>query len=422
MFDHNKDIVDRELIWKNIQPPQLDESELETLFCKQVVVEKKAPSSKIKKSQKSLPGAKILDFKKSQAIGIFMSSLHVEVDDVKQAVMKADTSVIDMEILEAIYELRPQANELEQIQAFVKKQSRLPADKQQALDKPECFLHSLWEIPDFSDRVFCIIFTNHYKSDLDEVLKTLRIIDRTCDGLKADSVLKLLGVILSVGNFLNQGHQTRGGADGFKLDILPKLKDVKSNTGTNLLSFVAKTFMSLSVNEEVDLIEISSPLPSALDIIRSSHVKFCDLETDLCKIKQKLIDCRLLTTKLIESIKDKDSDSFYKYMDQFLKEAFLEMTQAEKKLQESQLKFNSTAIYFGIQCKNLTADLPKEFFCHWLSFCTDLNAVWSGQLKKLIAEKKRNAHAKRDVKRASLNIVKSNLKKETTKPKLQCTN
>ena len=40
---------------------------------------------------------------------------------------------------------------------------------------------------------------------------------------------RVLGLILAFGNFMNGGNRTRGQADGFSLDILPKLKDVKSS-------------------------------------------------------------------------------------------------------------------------------------------------------------------------------------------------
>lgn len=42
-------------------------------------------------------------------------------------------------------------------------------------------------------------------------------------------VLQVLGLVLAFGNFMNGGNRSRGQADGFTLDILPKLKDVKSS-------------------------------------------------------------------------------------------------------------------------------------------------------------------------------------------------
>lgn len=43
------------------------------------------------------------------------------------------------------------------------------------------------------------------------------------------AVLQVLGLVLAFGNIMNGGNRSRGQADGFTLDILPKLKDVKSS-------------------------------------------------------------------------------------------------------------------------------------------------------------------------------------------------
>lgn len=37
-----------------------------------------------------------------------------------------------------------------------------------------------------------------------------------------------MGLVLALGNHMNGGSRVRGQADGFGLEILPKLKDVKS--------------------------------------------------------------------------------------------------------------------------------------------------------------------------------------------------
>lgn len=45
-------------------------------------------------------------------------------------------------------------------------------------------------------------------------------------------MLQVLGLVLAFGNFMNGGNRSRGQADGFSLDILPKLKDVKSSVSS----------------------------------------------------------------------------------------------------------------------------------------------------------------------------------------------
>ena len=55
------------------------------------------------------------------------------------------------------------------------------------------------------------------------------------------SMKQVFSVVLSCGNYMNGGNIQRGQADGFSIDILPKLKDVKSRDNTtNLLQYVVR--------------------------------------------------------------------------------------------------------------------------------------------------------------------------------------
>lgn len=46
--------------------------------------------------------------------------------------------------------------------------------------------------------------------------------------MNSEELKKVMAIILALGNYMNGGNLQRGQADGFGLDILPKLKDVKS--------------------------------------------------------------------------------------------------------------------------------------------------------------------------------------------------
>lgn len=50
--------------------------------------------------------------------------------------------------------------------------------------------------------------------------------------LESRGVKEVMGLVLALGNHMNGGNRTRGQADGFGLEILPKLKDVKSRVRT----------------------------------------------------------------------------------------------------------------------------------------------------------------------------------------------
>ena len=57
-------------------------------------------------------------------------------------------------------------------------------------------------------------------------------------------VTDVLGLVLAFGNYMNGGNVARGQADGFELDILPKLKDVKcKDNSTNLLHYLVTIYI-----------------------------------------------------------------------------------------------------------------------------------------------------------------------------------
>lgn len=57
-------------------------------------------------------------------------------------------------------------------------------------------------------------------------------------------VTSVLGLVLAFGNYMNGGNVARGQADGFELEILPKLKDVKcKDNTTNLLHYLVTIYI-----------------------------------------------------------------------------------------------------------------------------------------------------------------------------------
>ena len=60
----------------------------------------------------------------------------------------------------------------------------------------------------------------------------------------SEAISNILGLVLAFGNYMNGGNVARGQADGFELDILPKLKDVKcKDNSLNLLHYLVRTYI-----------------------------------------------------------------------------------------------------------------------------------------------------------------------------------
>lgn len=96
----------------------------------------------------------------------------------------------------------------------------------------------------------------------------------------------VLAVILTLGNYMNGGNMQRGQADGFGLEILAKLKDVKSKDNqVTLLHFIVRTYMKQL--DDPLAADLPLPIPEPGDIDRSATVNFEDVHNNLQKIQRR---------------------------------------------------------------------------------------------------------------------------------------
>lgn len=98
-------------LWAQIEEERnLNLKEFIDLFSRQVVERK--PTVKKEESDKpsKIQPAKILDSKRSKNVGILEKSLRVDFSEVENAVYNLDTSVVNLEALQQIYEIVSRCN------------------------------------------------------------------------------------------------------------------------------------------------------------------------------------------------------------------------------------------------------------------------------------------------------------------------
>ncbi|KFW80565.1 Formin-2, partial [Manacus vitellinus] len=314
---HSKRDSSASLVWEKIEEPSIDYHEFEELFSKTAVKERKKPISDTITKTKTKQVVKLLSNKRSQAVGILMSSLHLDMRDIQHAVVNLDNSVVDLETLQALYENRAQSDELEKIE----KHSKASKEKENAksLDKPEQFLYELSLIPNFSERVFCILFQSTFSESICSIRRKLELLQKLCEVGCAlrKGVMRVLGLVLAFGNYMNGGNRTRGQADGFGLDILPKLKDVKSSDNSrSLLSYIVSYYLR-NFDEDAGKEQCIFPLPDPQDLFQASQLKFDDFQKDLRKMKKDLRACETEAAKVYQLSLEEHLQPFKDNMEQF---------------------------------------------------------------------------------------------------------
>lgn len=270
-------------LWQEIDETNLDNlDEFAELFSRQTESSIKART--IAKPIKVKRVVKVLDGKRSQSVGIFVGSLHVDFKTIEHAIYHCDTSSVSIETLQQLLEKKATPEELEEIKSAAAAQSDLP------LDVPEKFLLRISNISCFPERISCIIFQTEFDDACKSISRKTKKAISICKFIIGNEYLKsLFSIILTLGNYMNGGHRTLGQADGFGLDILGQLRGIRSkDSKVSLLHFIIRTYIGKYRQNNVPLNEIKYPVPDVIDINQMLSIDFAELNEQVNQLQRKL--------------------------------------------------------------------------------------------------------------------------------------
>ncbi|XP_077482147.1 formin-2 isoform X2 [Stigmatopora argus] len=384
---HMKKEISSVSVWETIEEPDVNFEEFVELFSKTAVKEKKQPLSDTITKSKAKQVAKLLNNKRSQAVGILMSSLHLDMKDIQNAILNLDNTVVDLETLQALYENRAVPEELEKIEKHMK----FTKDKENAkpLDKPEQFLYQLSQIPSFSGRVFCILFQASFSECMTSLMRKLDSLLSVCKVLQDSKTVKqVLGLVLAFGNFMNGGNRTRGQADGFSLDILPKLKDVKSSDSMkSLLSYIVAYYLK-NFDEDAGKETCIYPLPEPHELFQTSQMKFEDFQKDLTRLRKDLRSCTLEVERVCKASDEDNLQPFKDKMDYFISKAKNELEALETHLSNTHKLFLEVTVFYLVKAKAGEKEVsPNTIFSIWYEFSSDFKDLWKKENKAILKER-----------------------------------
>ncbi|KAL9705595.1 hypothetical protein quinque_009113 [Culex quinquefasciatus] len=398
-------------LWQELEETNLDNlDEFTELFSRQVVIPK--VKEKVEKPEKTI---KVLDSKRSQNVGIFAKSLHVDFNEIVFAIYHCDTSVVSLEALQKIMEIKATDEELAQIKDCA--EGNIP------LDPPEQFLLRISNISSFSERISCIVFQAEFDEHYISVTRKLETVKNTCEFLIDNEQLKhLFSIILTLGNYMNGGNRTRGQADGFGLEILGKLKDVKSkDNNITLLHFIIKTYISQCRKNGCVPFEVDLPVPDPGDLDRAVVVDFDDCRAQLNMLKSKTDECRRITEKVISESAESNIQPFKEKMDTFIEVATKRIEKQYRKLDECREIFTKTMIFYKFTPKTGTLEecKPEQFFELWTSFSHDFKSIFKKEILQLHNELHKKAKPQRPPPSVSKQTTQGKLKAGSLKERLK---
>ncbi|XP_051926975.1 formin-2 [Hippocampus zosterae] len=384
---HTKKEISSASVWETIEEPDVDFKEFIELFSKTAVKEKKQPLSDTITKSKAKQVVKLLSNKRSQAVGILMSSLHLDMKDIQHAVLNLDNTIVDLETIQALYENRALPEEMDKIEKHIK--STKDKENAKPLDKPEQFLYQLSQIPSFSGRVFCILFQSSFSECMSSLMKKLDMLLSVCKVLQdSEKVKQILGLVLAFGNYMNGGNRTRGQADGFSLDILPKLKDVKSSDSMKSLLCYIVSYYLRNFDEDAGKDTCVYPLPEPHELFQTSQMKFEDFQKDLTRLRKDLRSCTSEVERVCKASIEDNLQPFKDKMDDFILEAKHELEALETHLSSTHKLFLELTVFYSVKAKAGEKEVsPNTIFSIWYEFSSDFKDLWKKENKSILKER-----------------------------------
>ncbi|KAM7358652.1 uncharacterized protein ACRADG_003542 isoform 2-T2 [Cochliomyia hominivorax] len=217
-------------------------------------------------------------------------------DDVAQMIRCGNSKTMDLDKLYDLKKILKKKDQLEILKDF--------KGERQRLARAERFLISILDLSKYELRITCMVFKEefvfnikNFEVSMDAILKAGK------DLVESESIVKILHIIMTIGNFLNYGG-FMGNCSGFSIDSLNSLTDTKANKANmHLLHFIVqevekynhhlkdfyKDFSHLSLVSKINLDKIETDI-KGLEMARNStqaEVDSCETPED---IKQQMTD------------------------------------------------------------------------------------------------------------------------------------
>ncbi|GAM17912.1 hypothetical protein SAMD00019534_010870 [Acytostelium subglobosum LB1] len=345
---------------------QLDTNELEALFSA------KAPPPKAEtlKSPKKM-AITLIDPKKANNCAIMLQHFKLGNAELKRILSTMDEKMLDQQNATYLVQFVPTKEDIDILKEFGGDVSQLGAAEQ--------FMMAIMDIPKLDAKLKSHLFKLKLPSMLEDMNPDIRAVKHASMEIKSSRRLhEILRFLLGVGNYIN-GSTTRGGAHGFKLDTLSKLRDARTNDGKmSLIHYLAK----LIQEKNVDLWSFTSDLKH---LEHAAEVSINNIQQDFNEIKRgiELIEKEFAAQVPGTGAPPSSQGAFEQSMIAFLRTAKDEYNKLDTQITEMNNHYETVTNYFG----ESKACPPDQFFSYFSDFFDDLEKAWKEYQNMLKAEK-----------------------------------
>ncbi|KAL9643878.1 hypothetical protein ABK040_013289 [Willaertia magna] len=330
----------------------------------------------------------LIDPKRSYNISLQLGSLRgITYPQLKEAILQMDETVVTPLNISTIKQIVPTEEEAQTCFDY-------EGDKDD-LQATDLFFIEMHGIPRMVERCECWEFKMKFNESVNSIRPVIKTVRNACEELKTcDKFHTLLGIILTLGNYLNASGKKLQHA--FRMKSLAKLNDTKSANGkTSLLTFIVK----LVQEKYPDIEDFASELSN---VSASTRVLVGALQDEIRQCQSSLSKVEAQVDKALQD--DLQGDQFASIMKGFLEEGLESIKEIDTNFNEMMKDIKSLSPLFNEPEADLSKE-PDKFFQQIDQFIKLFNEARE-KLKKErdIEEKKKKQQEKQKEVRKSVTM------------------
>lgn len=308
---------------------------------------------------------KVIDPKRANNGGIILARLKMTYDEIARSIDTMNHSILTTQQIIGIMEFIPSKEESKLLGNFVKSGRDVSA-----LCECEKFMLAIMPIQDAGKKLEAMLFKLQFPTSVKQLLQDVETLSKACDNiLESVKLRKFLGVILKVGNRLNQAgvDSIKTHASGFTIDLLSKLNQVRAcDKRTTILQYIICVIQRWN-----------APLLGVKDELRFvlKTQNIADYESSLCSL-EKQINAIVQTAADAVHVSDaevpqEESACKTDSMGQFVLDALKTLSELRNKHVTFKDKFKEVLAYLA-QDETTT---PDSLFGAITQFCQEVDSI-----------------------------------------------
>ncbi|EKE41967.1 formin 2 family protein [Entamoeba nuttalli P19] len=354
----------------------------------QFKVPERAKPTEAKETKKQGPVC-ILDGKQNQTLTITLKGFkNKTIKEVCIAVNKCDASLFEeASAVRNLQKAIPSKEEMEPVYAYYKEHN----GDESNIGVAEQFAYALSNIQSVNIKLEAFACKLEFPVKLSEILPDIKKVEVACKQLlESKKLLRLMEVILLIGNYLNQGT-ARAKCHGFSFNTLQKLSDTK--TGDNkrtLLHFIA------SIVEEKYKDDVLGWDEEIIGVVDASKVPGAQFESEIGGLEKTFATIE----SSVKKVKEEEGCDFLSVMNAFILASKQDLVDLKETYQKTMVVYKDVLKYFGENVSKPPA--PEEFFKPLASFIESWKNARKDNAKAKEQEEKERKKAEEAKKKAQL--------------------